>query len=85
VIAQVIPRPLLFGLVFALPILVVSFAVILGAASLAQALGDAAGGRALFWVAIGALILLVIDALLLLGALGLRALAVDETDDEPHE
>ena len=77
-----IPRPLLLVLVFSLPILVVAFGVILGASSLAQALGDSAGGRALFWVAMGALILLVIDALLLVGALGLRTLAADELNDE---
>ena len=80
-----LPRSLLLVLVFSLPILVVCFAVIMGAASLAQALGDAAGGRALFWVAMGALILLVIDALLLLGALGMRALAANETDDELNQ
>jgi hypothetical protein len=69
-----IPRRLLTTLVFALPILVVAFGVVLGAAELAKALGDAAGARGLSWIAIAALILLVIDALLLLGALGLRAL-----------
>jgi hypothetical protein len=81
----VIPRPLLVALVYSLPILVVAFAVILGAASVAQAMGDAAGGRALSWIAIGALILLAIDVLLLVGALGIRALGPDANDDEPHE
>jgi len=74
-----IPRRLLTTLVFALPVLVVSFGVLLGAAELANGLGDAAGARGLFWTAVAALILLVIDAVLLLGILGLRALA------EPHE
>jgi hypothetical protein len=81
----VIPRPLLLVLVFALPVLVVAFAVILGAAQLAAAMGDAAGGRALVWVAIGTLILLVIDVLLLVGVLGLAALGADAPDDEPRE
>jgi hypothetical protein len=72
-------------LVFALPVLVVAFAVILGAAQLAAAMEDAAGGRALLWVAIGALILLVIDVLLLVGVLGLKSLGADSPDDEPRE
>jgi hypothetical protein len=74
-----IPRWLLTTLVFALPILVVTFGVVLGASSLAAGLGDAAGSRGLFWFAMAALILLVIDALLLLAALGIRALR------EPHD
>jgi hypothetical protein len=84
-IVHVIPRPLLVALVFSLPILVVTFAVILGAASLAEALGDAAGAKALFWVAMGALIVLVIDVLLLVGALGIQALGPDSQGDEPRE
>jgi hypothetical protein len=74
-----IPRRLLTTLVFALPVLIVAFGVILGAAELAKALGDTAGARGLFWIAIAALILLLIDALLLLGVLGLQAL------DEPRD
>lgn len=80
-----IPRPLLLVLVYSLPILVVALAVLLGAAFLAQALGDAVGGRTLLWVAIGALILLVIDVLLLVGALGLQALEPEPPNDEPLE
>lgn len=85
IIAHVIPRPLLVALVFALPILVVTFAVILGASSLAQSLGDAAAAQALLWVAIGALIVLVIDVLLLVGVLGIQALGPDSQGDEPRE
>ena len=80
-----IPRPLLVALVFSLPILVVTFAVILGAARLAGALGDAPAAKALLWVAMGALIVLVIDVLLLVGALGIQALGPDSPDDEPRE
>ena len=76
-----IPRWFLTALVFALPILVVTFGVVLGAASLAGGLGDAAGSRGLFWFAMAALILLVIDALLLLAVLGIRA-ANETRDDE---
>jgi hypothetical protein len=67
-------------LLFALPILVVTFGVVLGASALANGLGDAAGSRVLFWIAISALLLLVIDAVLLLTVLGIRAL--DERDDD---
>jgi hypothetical protein len=74
-----IPRWFLYTLVFALPILVVTFGVVLGASALAQGLGDVAGSRGLFWVAMAALVLLVIDAVLLLAALGLRAL------EAPHD
>ena len=81
--ARMISRRLLSTLVFALPILVVAFAVILGAAHLAQGLGDAAGARGLFWTAMGALIALVIDVVLLVGVLGL--LALDEPLDEPRD
>jgi hypothetical protein len=81
-----IPRFFLATLVFALPVLIVVFAVVIGASLLTQALGDVAGARMLFWAAMTALILLVIDALLLLAALGLRALDAhsDQTDDEMH-
>lgn len=80
-----VPRPILVVLVFALPILVVTFAVLLGAAQLAQAMDDAGGSRALFWIAMAALLLLVIDAVLLLGMLGIRALGSEDRDEEPHE
>jgi len=69
-----IPRSFLATLVFALPILVVTFGVVLGASALAGSLGDSAGSHGLFWVAMAALILIVIDALLMLIVLGLRAL-----------
>jgi hypothetical protein len=75
-----IPRRLLTMLVFTLPVLVVGIAVVLVAAELADELGDPAGARGLFWTAMAGLIALVIDALLLLGILGLRALE-DPRDD----
>jgi hypothetical protein len=78
-----IPRSFLVTLVFALPILVVTFGVVLGASALASGLGDAAGSRGLFWVAMVALVLLVIDAVLMLLVLGLRAL--DERRDNDQQ
>ena len=74
-----IPRRLLSTLVLGVPVLVTSFAVISGAALLARGLGDLAGARGLFWAAMGALIALVVDVLLLVGVLGLMAL--DRFDD----
>jgi len=78
------PRWLLTTLVFALPILVVAFGVVLGASSLAAGLGDASGSRGLFWFAMAALIFLVIDALLLIALLGIRALEEPPDGDSRH-
>ena len=75
-----IPRWFLATLVFALPILVVTFGVVLGSSALASGLGDTAGSHGLFWVAMVALVLLVIDVVLMLMVLGLRAL--DERRDD---
>jgi hypothetical protein len=75
----VIPRPVVVILVFALPVLVVAFAVVLGASALAQATQDLAGGLVLRWVAMGLLMLAITDLILLVGVLGVRAL------DEPPE
>ena len=69
-----LPRWCLTTLVFALPILAISFGAFLGAAELMGALGDASGARAMRWVAILAVLLLLIDALCLLIALGMAAL-----------
>ena len=77
-----IPRHLLATLVFGLPILVVSLAVIACGALLAERLGDTAGARGLLWIAIGALLALVIDVVLLVGVLGLMALDRHQNDDE---
>ena len=61
-------------LVFALPVLAISFGVLLGASGLMATLGDGSGAYAMRWVAIADLLLLVIDALCLLTVLGLTAL-----------
>ena len=77
-----IPRRYLAALVLALPVLVVTFAVLAGASFLAAGLGDAPGAMALKWVALGFLIVLVIDAILLLGALGIRAVQEEDENQE---
>ena len=76
----VVPRPILRILVFALPLLVCTFAVVLGVSALTQAMQDEVGARVLRWVAVLVLVLTVIDMLLLLGVLGLQAL---QDDDHP--
>jgi hypothetical protein len=77
-----LPRWSLSTLVFALPILAISFGAFLAAAELMGALGDASGARAMRWVAIVAVLLLLIDAVCLLTALGLAALADRSEHDE---
>jgi len=69
-----LPRRSLMTLVFALPILAISFGALLGAAELMAALGDIAGGRVMRWMAIFAVLVLFVDALCLLIVLGLSAL-----------
>jgi hypothetical protein len=77
-----ISRRFLTTLVFALPILALTFGVVLGASSLTKGLGDTAGSYGLLWCAVATLILLVIDALALLIILGLRALDQSRDDEE---
>jgi hypothetical protein len=71
----VIPRTILVVLVFALPLLVVVFGVVLGAAALAQATLDVQGAQVLRWIAMSILMLAVADLVLLVGVLGIHALA----------
>jgi hypothetical protein len=83
-----IPRWFLAGLVLALPILLVTFAVVMGGFALVQALGDQAGARALLWVAAAALLALIVDLVLLVAVLGIAALGdapERERDDRPRD
>lgn len=73
-----VPRPLLTTLVFALPLLIVTFAVVSGVAALTDAMRDAAGALVLRWISVGVLVLAIIDVLLLVSALGVRALSADD-------
>ena len=75
-----LPRWCLTTFVFALPILAISFGAFLGAAELMRALGDINGAYGLRIVAIVDLLLLLIDALCLLIALGLAAVAERKRD-----
>ena len=73
-----VSKRILVILVAALPVLVVAFAVLMGGEALARATADAVSARALFWVAMSVMMLLVADVLLLVGALGLNAAAQRE-------
>jgi hypothetical protein len=82
----VVPRRLLFALVVALPVLVVAFAVVMGGQALARATGDTVGSSVLFYVAMAALMLLVVDLVLVVAVLGVNALGQQAPpDDEPRE
>ena len=74
-----IPRQILTVLVFALPVLVVAFGVLMGGFLLAQAVQDSPGAEVLRWIAIGVLLLMVTDIVLLVGVLGIHALG-DQDD-----
>jgi hypothetical protein len=62
-------------LVFALPVLVLAFGVLMGGAMLAQAAQDEGGAIALRWTAAAALMLLIANLVLLVGALGWNAVS----------
>jgi hypothetical protein len=81
----VIPRSVLLTLVFALPLLVVTFAVAMGGHALAQATSDAAGAQGLWWVAMGCLMLTCVDLVLLIGVLGIRSLGQPDDRNERDE
>jgi hypothetical protein len=67
-------RRILTVLVFAQFVLLVAFAVLVGGYALAAATSDSPGATVLWWVAMGCLMLIVADALLLVGVLGISAL-----------
>ena len=67
-------RRLLLILVFAQFVLLVAFVVLVGGYALANATSDAQGAVVLWWIALGCLILIAMDVLLLVGVLGISAL-----------
>jgi hypothetical protein len=81
--SQMIPRSVVAVLVLGLPVLILIFGVTMGASALTGAMGDAAGSYGLFWCAMAALMLMIIDSLLLLAVLGLRALDDWHDQDRP--
>lgn len=81
----VVSHRLMSFLVYSLPILVVAFAVLMGAQALTQAAQDAVSSKVLGWIAMGCLLLLVTDMILLLGALGIRELIKGQDRPENYE
>ncbi len=73
-----IPRSVIVALVFALPLLVVAFAVVMGGYALTLATGDSGGAHGLWWVAMSCLMLICVDVLLLVGVLGARSLGAPD-------
>ena len=63
-------------------VLLAAFAVLMGGYALAAATSDTVGATVLWWVAIGCLLLIVIDVLLLVSVLGISALVATERQDD---
>ena len=77
-------RTFLVILVFVLPIALVAFAVLIGGYVLAAASEDALGASVLWWSAMVCLIVFVIDLVVMIGVLGVKALDARDwpKDDE---
>jgi len=78
-----ISNKIVSALLAALAILVVTCAVLMGFQALLSSLHDSAAARALQWIGFGCVILLIVDVLLLVGALSVRALEQDRRG--PHD
>ena len=78
-----VPKPILTVLVYALPILIVGYGVLMGGSALAGGLQDAVAALALRWIAAGILLLLATDLVLLIGVLGVNALGSQHDPEEP--
>jgi hypothetical protein len=78
----VLPRSVFAILVFALPVLVVAFGILMGGSALARATEDLPAANVLQWVALSLLMLTLVDLVLLVGALGLKALAEENDRDQ---
>jgi hypothetical protein len=74
-------RRALLILLFAAPILIVGFGVLMAASALAGATGDATAGRVLFWLAMSNLMLLAGDLVLLVLVLGVLTLDRPRNDE----
>lgn len=79
-----IPRPLMACLVYALPILVVMFAVTSAGYLIVSGGNDRQAESALRYVGIALLMVLATDILLLVGALGLASIAEGDASSESN-
>lgn len=77
-----ISRKLISALLATLSILIVACAVLLGFQLLLSALQDSAAAATLGAVSLGCVILLVVDVLLLVGALAIRVLEQDQNGED---
>jgi len=75
----VVPRKILAVFVISLPVLVTTFAVLMAGYLLAGGIGDVGGQKVLGGVAIGVLVLLGVDIVLLVGAMGVNNLERSES------
>ena len=73
-----VSRRLLQVLIYALLFLIVAFGVLMGGYALTLGMGDDAGSNVLWYVAMGSLVLLGIDLILLVLALALERLTPPE-------
>jgi hypothetical protein len=73
-VAKPIPAVCLFVLTVLAFLLLVSVGVVLGIASIVDAMGDATGGSALRWVGLGLGAALLVDLISLVLALGVNSL-----------
>lgn len=77
-----IPRNVLFGLALAIPVLLVTFAVVMSFQMILAATGDVTGASVAKGIGIAALVLLVIDLILITWLLAVQAL--NTRTDEPY-
>lgn len=71
--------------VVALPVLITTFAVLMAGQLLAEGMGDVGGQQALRGVAIGVLVVLGVDLVLLVGAVGVNSLERPGPRQEPSD
>jgi len=71
-------RKVLIVLVIALPLLLVAFSVVMAFYAIVQAGQDAVAANALWWIAMGILLLGTIDLVAIVGVLGIQA--IDDSD-----
>ena len=74
-------RRVLIVMLFALPVLLVALAVLMGGYGLTSATGDGVAAGVLWWIGMATLGLIVADVVLLVGALGVAAVLADDEDE----
>lgn len=80
-----VPRKMLAVFVVALPVLITTFAVLMAGQLLAEGMGDVGGQKVLRGVAIGVLVVVGVDLVLLVGAVGVNSLERPGPRQEPSD